>query len=269
MSVDYRANDPATNRTVVLTVPSADAIDSPQLLRRFYREARAAGGLQHPNIVAIYDLGADLGSPYIARELLEGEDLEKIVEREKEEGAQSLRSAAKMVNYAMQACRGLGYAHQQGIVHRDVRPRSIFVTTNGTVKLTHFVNARLPEALSPVSNLLTPGAIDYTYMSPEQIRGERVDGRADIWSLGCTLYEILTYVKPFADETVTATMFAIMSEEQHPIREKRPELPKELEDVLTKALKKDRTERYAKMEEMLQDLEAVTRKLPPLEQSPA
>lgn len=261
MSVDYRANDPATGRTVVLTVPSAESTDSPDLLRRFYREARAAGGLQHPNIVAIYDLGVDRGSPFITRELLEGTDLGDIVEREKKEGGQSLQSAARMLHYIVDACRGLGYAHQRGVIHRDVRPRSIFVTKDGTAKLTHFVNARLPEASSPVSAGVQASTVDYTYMSPEQIRGDELGRGADIWAVGCTMYEILTYTKPFLDENVNATMFAIMSEEPRPISELRPDLPKELDAVLRRTLKKDRADRYQNMEELLADLEPLVRRM--------
>jgi eukaryotic-like serine/threonine-protein kinase len=261
MSVDYRANDPATGRVVVLTVPSAGAVDSPNLLRRFYHEARAAGGLQHPNIAAIYDLGSDRGNPYIARELLEGEDLGEILEREKKTKGQSFQSAATMLGYIVQAGRGLGYAHQRGIVHRDVRPRSIFVTRNGTVKLTHFVNARLHEASSPISGGMTGGRMDYTYMSPEQIRGERLNGLVDIWALGCTMHEVLTYKTPFLDENDNATMFAIMSEEPDPMSELRPDLPAELDAVLGKALKKDRNERYKNMEKMLADLEPVVQRM--------
>jgi len=261
MSVDFRANDPATNREVVLTVPSAESVDNPNLLRRFYREARAAGGLQHPNIIAIYDLGVDRGNPYIASELLVGENLGQIMEREKNAGARSTQSAATMLDYIAQAGRGLGYAHQRGIVHRDVRPGSIFVTSDGTVKLTHFVNARLPDASSPVSDGIMASKIDYTYMSPEQVRGDRLDKSSDIWALGCTLYEILTYTAPFLDENVTATMFAIMSEDPAPISELRPDLPVELDAVVRRALRKVRTERYKNMEQMLADLEPVVRQI--------
>lgn len=259
MTVDYRANDPATGRTVVLTVPSPESADSPDLLARFYREARAAGALQHPNIVAIYDLGVDRGSPFIARELLEGADLEQLAEREKKDGAQSPQSAATMLNYIMQACRGLAHAHQHGVIHRDVRPGTIFVTTRGIVKVTNFALARLPHASSRSSGVLV-GTIDY--MSPELICGDRVDGRADIWAVGCTLYEILTYATPFQGENLTSWMFAIMSQDPKPICELRPDLPAELDAVLRRALKKDRSERYRNMEKLLADLELVARRLP-------
>jgi len=267
MTVDYRAMDPATDRTIVLTVPSRESADSPGLLARFYREARAAGALKHPNIVSIYDLGADdRGSPYIARELLEGFDLGQIAERERKEGTQSLRSAVTMLNYVMQACRALAYAHGQGIVHRDVRPGTIFVTNGGTAKLTNFVHARLPHAFSPVSAGVTAGSIDY--MSPEQIRGDRLDRAADIWAVGCTIYEILTGKKPFQAENVTAWMIAIMSQEPKPVHELRPDLPAQLDDVLRLALKKDRAERYRNMEDLLADLDPVVLRMELASQAP-
>jgi serine/threonine-protein kinase len=226
------------------------------VLARFYREARAAGALKHPNIVAIYDLGADdRGSPYITRELLEGADLGEIAQRQRKEGAQSPQAAATLLDYVMQACRALAYAHQRGVVHRDVRPGTIFVTTDGTVKLTNFVHARLPEAFSPVSAGIASGAMDY--MSPEQVRGDRLDRAADIWAVGCTIYEVLTGTKPFHGENTTAFMIAIMSHEPKPIRELRPDLPAELDGVLRLALKKDRAERYRNMEDLLADLEPV------------
>lgn len=251
--------DPATDRNVALTVPSAESTDSPELLARFYREARAAGALQHPNIVAIYDLGVDRGAPYIAMELLEGEDLGQIAEREKKEGVQSPQSAAVLLNYIIQACQGLGYAHKHGVIHRDVRPGNIFVTNRGIVKVTHFALARLPHALSPISAGVQSGTIDY--MSPEQMRGDRVDAGADIWAMGCTLYEILTYTKPFRAENDKEWMLAILTHEPKPIHELRPDLPAELDKVLRRALKKDRTARYRSMEALVAGLEPVVRRM--------
>ena len=260
MTVDYRADDPATGRAVVLTVPSPQSTDSPELLARFYREARAAGALQHPNIVAIYDLGVDRGSPYIARELLEGATLEQIIEREKAAGTRSVEAAATMLDYVVQACRGLGYAHEHGVIHRDVRPGTIFVTSRGIVKLTNFAQARLPDRYTRSSGVLV-GTVDY--MSPELICGDRVDGRADIWAIGCTMYEVLTYAKPFQGDTMTTWMFSIMSQDPKPIGEVRPDLPAELDEVVRRALKKDRSERYKRAEKLIADLEPVVSRMQP------
>lgn len=258
MTVDYRANDPATGRTVVLTVPSEETPDSPVLLARFYREARAAGALQHPNIIAIYDLGVDRGSPFITSELLEGSTLEQIVEQEKSKGAQSMETSTTLLNYILQVSRGLAFAHQNGILHRDVRPGTIFVTANGTAKLTNFALARLPQSTSrPYGNLV--GTIDY--LAPEVMCGHHVDGRADIWALGCTLYEILTYTRPFHGEKMTEWMFSIMSQEPKPLRELRAELPPEIDEIVGRALKKDRHERYKNAEKLTADLEPVVLRL--------
>ncbi len=267
MTVDYRANDPATGRTVVLTVPSPEATDSPVLLQRFYREARAAGSLQHPNIVAIYDLGVDRGNPFITRELLEGSDLAQIVEQEKQKGAQTPQTAATLLDYILQVCRALSYAHQHGVIHRDVRPGTIFVMTNGTAKLTNFVYARLPDAYTPVSAGTPTGTFEY--MSPEQIRGERLDAGADVWAVGCTIYEVLTYMKPFRGEDITAWLVAVMTQEPKPIHEMRPELPAELDTVVLRALKKIRVERYRNMDKLIADLGPVILSLQPPSASPS
>jgi serine/threonine-protein kinase len=257
-SVEYRATDPATGRDVALKVPSGETNDSPVLLARFYREARAAGALQHPNIVRVYDLGVDRGAPYIAMELLEGENLEQIVEREKKEGGQGPESAAVLLNYMVQVCTGLAFAHQNGVLHRDVRPANIFVTTRGIAKLTDFAQARLPHAVTRSSGML---AGDVGYASPEQISGAQVDGASDIWAVGCTLYEILTYTKPFQGSTMKEWMLSILSHEPTPFREMRPDLPPELDKVITKALKKDRPSRYREMGILVEDLERVFRKM--------
>ena len=192
-------------------------------------------------------------------ELLEGEHLGQIAEREKREGVQSPQSAATMLDYIIQASRGLAFAHQHGVIHRDVRPGNIFVTTRGVVKLTHFALARLPQALSPISAGVQSGSIDY--MSPEQMRGDRVDAGTDIWAMGCTLYEVLTHTKPFHAESAKDWMLAILTQEPKPLRELRPDLPAELDKVLRRALKKERTSRYQRMDDLVADLEHVALKL--------
>jgi len=198
MGVVYRGKDPFIGRTVAIKTITGNFTDNPDLLERFYREARAAGGLQHPNIVTIYDMGEDNGTPYIAMELLEGDDLSHMVEKEKEEGGQNPLPASIKLNYIVQVCRALEFAHKRNIVHRDIKPGNIVVTNDGTVKVVDFGIARLTDTSSTSSGMLI-GTIDY--MSPEQIRGEKVDGRSDIWAVGVMMYEILTYTKPFQAET--------------------------------------------------------------------
>ena len=258
MTVDYRANDPATGRTVVLTVPSEEVPDNPLVLARFYREARAAGALQHPNIIAIYDLGVDRGAPFITSELLEGSTLEQILEVEKQKGGLGPQESPIVLSYVLQASKGLAYAHQSGILHRDIRPGTIFVTKTGIAKLTNFALARLPHTSS-----LSTGALagNMAYMSPEVMCGDRIDLSADIWAMGCTLYESLTFTKPFHGETLTQWMFAIMSQEPRRLMEMRPDLPADLEEVVHRAIKKDRNERYRKMEKMVAELEPIVLRL--------
>jgi serine/threonine protein kinase len=256
MGIDYRGRDPFSGCPVEIKTFARNLAKTAGFLELFYREGRAAGALRHPNIIAVYEVGEDSGTPYIAQELLEGEDLAHIVG--KEEGGKNPLPASIKLNYIMQVCRALEYAHKRGIVHRDIKPGNIFVTTEGTVKLMHLGFARLPENSSPSLGILI-GTIDY--MSPESIRGEKVDGRSDIWAVGGTMYEILTYTKPFRGENITAVMFAIVSQEPKGLRELRPDLPVELDNVIRRTLKKERAERYQSMAELLIDLEAVHRKM--------
>ena len=257
MGVVYRGKDPFIGRTVAIKTITGNFTDNPDLLERFYREARAAGALQHPNIVTIYDMGEDSGTPYIAMELLEGDDLSRIVDKEREEGQTPLPASLKL-NYMVQVCRALEYAHKRNIVHRDIKPGNIVVTNEGTVKVVDFGIARLTDTSSTSSGMLI-GTIDY--MSPEQIRGEKVDGRSDIWAVGVMMYEILTYVKPYQGGNITAVMFAIVSQEPKSIREHRPDLPPELDDVVRRIFRKEPAERYQNMEELLGELEPVARKM--------
>jgi len=258
MGVVYRGKDPFIGRTVAIKTITGNFTDNPDLLERFYREARAAGALQHPNIVTIYDMGEDNGTPYIAMELLEGDDLAHLVDKEREEGGQNPLPASIKLNYMVQVCRALEYAHKRNIVHRDIKPGNIVVTHEGTVKVVDFGIARLTDTSSTSSGMLI-GTIDY--MSPEQIRGEKVDGRSDIWAVGVMMYEVLTYTKPFLGGNITAVMFAIVSQEPKGLRELRPDLPVEVEDIMRRIFKKEPGERYQSMEELLSELEPVARRM--------
>src|SRR5271168_2770909 len=258
MGVVYRGKDPFIGRTVAIKTITGNFTDNPDLLERFYREARAAGALQHPNIVTIYDMGEDSGTPYIAMELLEGDDLSHMVDKERDAGGQNALPASIKLNYIVQVCRALEYAHKRNIVHRDIKPGNIVVTHEGAVKVVDFGIARLTDTSSTSSGMLI-GTIDY--MSPEQIRGEKVDGRSDIWAVGVMMYEILTYTKPFLGGNITAVMFAIVSQEPKSIRDLRPDLPPELEDVMRRIFKKEPGERYQNMDELLNELDPIARRM--------
>lgn len=255
--IEYAARDQQTGRAVALRIIPPNIPGRAELLRRFQREARACAALQHPNIIATYEFGEDHDIHFLALELLEGSDLAQIVERQKKEGVENPQSAAVLLGCIVQICRALDYLHRQGIVHRDVKPASIFVTNDGTSKLTQFAASYLPETPDAPGILL--GTVEY--MSPEQIKARKVDGRSDIWSVGCTIHEILTHRKPFTGETFSAKMFAITTEDPMSINDLRPDLPREVDDVVRRALRKDREERYQNMAELLTDLEPLVKRM--------
>ena len=201
----YRAHDARLDREVAIKVLPASYSADPDRLRRFEQEARAAGRLNHPNVMAIYDIGTHEGAPYVVAELLEGATL-----REKlSTGAIPTRKA---VDYALQIARGLGAAHEKGIVHRDLKPENVFVTNDGRVKILDFGLAKLsrPETSSPLTEAPTetrgtePGSVFGTvgYMSPEQIRGQPADARSDIFAFGAVLYELLSGHRAFRGNDV-------------------------------------------------------------------
>ncbi len=257
MGILYRGRDSTSGRAVAIKAVGSILAENPDFLDRFYREGRAASMVQHPNIITVYEVGKDSRTPYIAYELLEGSDLAQIVARE--EGGKNPLPASIKLKYIMQVCRALEYAHKRGIVHRDIRPGSIFVTAEGTVKLTHFSNARLPDDAPTSSGTFLLGTMGY--MPPESIRGNKVDGRADIWGVGATIYEVLTYTKAFQGDNTGAMIFAIVSQEPEGLRDLRPDLPVELENVIRRTLKKDPSERYQSMADLLIDLDVVHRKM--------
>jgi len=257
MGVVYKGRDPFIDRLVALKTITTNQASNTDYLDRFKREAKAAGNLQHPNIVTIFELGQDdTGTLYIAMEFLEGHDLAHVITQET--AGQAALPVSLKIGYMVQVCRALDYAHRRNIVHRDIKPGNIFITTDGTVKVVDFGIARLTDTSATSSGMLI-GTIDS--MSPEQIRGEKVDGRTDIWAVGVMLYEALTYQKPFQGSNITAVMFSIVSQEAKPLRELRPDLPPELEGILKRIFRKDANERYQTMEELLQDLEPLYRKM--------
>jgi len=252
MGVVYKARDPLIGRLVALKTITAGLADNQELLQRFYREAQSAGGLQHPNIVTVYDLGEENQMPYIAMEFIEGTSLENVIQKKE------AISLSQKLGYVVQVCRGLGYAHQRGVVHRDIKPANIMMTKEGVVKIVDFGIARVMAASKTQSGLFI-GTV--AYMSPEQVRGEHVDGRSDIWSVGVMFYELLTWVRPFAADNMAAMMFNIVSQEPKPLRELLPDASAELEAVLHKILRKETPERFQSMEEVLLDLEPIYKRL--------
>jgi hypothetical protein len=252
MGVVYRARDPIINRLVALKTITIGVADDPALLQRFYREAQSAGGLQHPNIVTIYDMGEAGNLPYIAMELVEGENLEQVIARRP-----NLAMTLKLV-YAMQACRAFDYAHKRGIVHRDIKPGNVMLGKDGTVKVVDFGIARVLEASRTQTGMLIG---TFAYMSPEQYHGEHADERSDIWSFGVLLYELLCYERPFKGSTPASLMHNICQENPFPLKKFLADCPEELEVIVTRVLQKIPNDRYQSMEDLLLELDPVCKKL--------
>jgi eukaryotic-like serine/threonine-protein kinase len=227
MGVVYRARDPMINRLVALKTITTGLADDPNLLQRFYREAQAAGGLQHPNIVTIYDMGDDQKLPYIAMELIDGESLEQIIHRRA-----NIPIALKLT-YALQACRAFDYAHKRGIVHRDIKPANVMVTKESVVKVVDFGIARVLDTSKTQTGMLIG---TFAYMSPEQYNGEHADERSDIWSFGVLLYELLCFQRPFTGQTPASLMHSICAQDPRPICGLAADCPPELEPIIAKLL---------------------------------
>jgi len=247
MSIVYLAEDPRIGRQVAIKLMSPEVAGDPEMLKRFYREAQAAGQLRHPNTVTIYDIDEDQGVPYIAMEFLEGEDLSKVIGNKRD-----VPVVAKL-DYLIQSCRGLHYAHQHGVVHRDIKPSNIVVLKDGLVKIVDFGIARLGGG-----TMTRAGAVLGTmmYMSPEQISGKPVDARSDIFALGVILYELLCFRLPFEAPDVPAMLYKILYEAPVPMGEHWPQCPEPLQHIVDKALEKDREHRYQSAEDLEIDLRA-------------
>jgi len=246
MSIVYKARDPNIARLVTLKVMRLDwEVRSQKSKMRFKREAMSAGQLTHPNIVAVYDADEDRGEPFIVMEYLGGPTLARVLE------VLAPLSLARAVDIALQIGNALDYAHQHGVIHRDVNPSNIILL----VKVTDFGLAKLASTSS--SSTSQSGAFHGTleYASPEQILGQEIDGRSDIFSLGVILYEMLTGERPFQGKNITSVIHRLLSsEESLPLTALGPHLPLELKDILFKAMAKDPDQRYQTCAELGEDL---------------
>ncbi len=258
----YRARDTRLSREVAIKILPAAFANHADRLRRFEQEARAAGMLNHPNILVIYDIGRHQGAPYIVSELLEGETL-----REHTNG--KALPVRKAIGYAQQIARGLAAAHEKGIVHRDLKPENLFITKDGRVKILDFGLAKLKppqiggavdtEALTQ-KQLTDPGVVLGTvgYMSPEQVRGQEADHRADIFGFGAILYEMLTGKRAFEGTSAVETMNAILNEEPLELAGANRQIPPALERVMRHCLEKSPEERFQSARDLAFDLEMLS-----------
>ncbi|MFN3397045.1 MAG: serine/threonine-protein kinase [Sulfurimicrobium sp.] len=247
MGVVYRAIDPLLERTVAIKTISLELSkdEFDEFERRFYREASSAGRLNHPNIVTIHDVGNNDNIAYMAMEFLEGEELRDILD------AGGLMAPGRIAAIVSQVADGLAFAHEHGVVHRDIKPSNIMILKNGGVKITDFGIALIPSSSRTMAGMILGSP---KYMSPEQVVGQDVDGRSDIFSLGVVLYEMLTGRPPFSGDNISAIMFRILNEVPPLPGALRPELPEAFNYIVAKALAKHPDERYQDAGEMAQDL---------------
>ena len=240
----YKAMDHKLNRFVAVKVLKPEFREDATFVKKFRSEAQAAAGLTHPNIVNVFDVGDDEGVYYIVMELIEGITLKEYISKK---GKLSVKEATSI---AIQVSMGLEAAHSHGIVHRDVKPQNIIISTDGKVKVTDFGIARAASSNTISSNVM--GSVHYS--SPEQVRGGYSDEKSDIYSLGITLYEMVTGRVPFDGDTTVAIAIKHLQEEMVPPSVYSPDLPYSLEQIIMKCTQKSVDRRYNKMEDVIEDL---------------
>jgi serine/threonine-protein kinase len=255
MGVVYKAVDPIIDRTVAIKTINLNLSrqELEEYEARFQQEIKAAGRLNHPNIVTIYDVGKTDQVAYMAMEFLEGKELKDMI------ATGQLPSAGEVVDIIAQVADGLWFAHQQDIVHRDVKPSNIMVMKGGTAKITDFGIARLPNSAVKTMTGLILGSP--RYMSPEQVIGKSIDSRSDIFSLGVVLYEALTGVAPFDGDNVNAIMYATVNTTPPPLSAHNRSVPPMLDLIVAKAMAKLLEDRYQTIKELADDLREVRRQM--------
>ena len=249
MSSVFRAHDRLLDRKVALKVLHPQYSEDEEYVERFRREARAVAALSHPNIVTVIDRGEHAGRQFIVFEYIDGENLKALIQRR---GPAPVTTAVEL---AMQIARGLSFAHQQGLVHRDVKPQNILLNGDGQAKVTDFGIAR---SLDVQHGMTQTGTVLGTsdYIAPEQAQGQRVDEHTDVYSLGVVLYEMLTNEVPFPGENFVAVAMRHINEEPPSIRDRRPDVSPRLEAAVQRAMAKRPEDRFQTMADFCRELEA-------------
>jgi eukaryotic-like serine/threonine-protein kinase len=258
MGVVYKARDTRLKRSVAIKVLPADSVSDPERKRRFIQEARAASALNHPNIITIYDIGSEGGIDFIVMEYVAGKTLDQRIPRK----GMRLNEAVKL---AVQMADALAKAHSAGIIHRDLKPTNVMVADNDLVKVLDFGLAKLTEVEGEEGGTRTTqlqteeGTIVGTvsYMSPEQAEGKKVDAHSDIFSFGAVLYEMVTGQKAFQGESKMSTLMAVLKQEPKPISQVVPGIPRDLEKIINRCLRKDLGQRFQHMDDLKVELEEV------------
>ncbi|NNF99287.1 MAG: serine/threonine protein kinase [Desulfobacteraceae bacterium] len=231
MGVVYRAHDPQIDRIVALKVLRSDRVTSDDFVARFLKEAKAIGRLSHGNIVTVYDVGKDHGTVYIAMEYLRGKPFDQVMKIEK-------LSIEKIIDIGVQIAETLAYAHDNGIVHRDIKPSNILLTDDGVVKLTDFGIAHIEDPTSTLQTLAGEILGTPVYMSPEQVNGQPVDGRSDLFSLGIILYELCTERRPFTGGNIASIFKAITQDTPESPVDLDPGFPRTISGLIMQMVEK-------------------------------
>jgi eukaryotic-like serine/threonine-protein kinase len=249
MSSVFRAHDRLLDRKVALKILHQQYGDDDEYVARFRHEARAVAALSHPNIVTVIDRGEHGDRQFIVFECVDGDNLKRLIERR---GPAPVTTALEL---GMQIARGLSFAHQHGLVHRDVKPQNILMNGDGQAKVTDFGIAR---SLDVQHGMTQTGTVLGTsdYISPEQAQGQRVDEQSDVYSLGVVLYELLTSEVPFPGENFVAVAMRHINEPAPPVRDKRPDVPPRVDEAVQRAMAKDPRDRFATMVDFCRELEA-------------
>src|SRR5438034_592867 len=249
MSSVYRAHDRVLDRKVALKLLHQQYTDDDEYVERFRREARAVATLSHPNIVTVIDRGEHEGRQFIVFEYVEGENLKQLIEQ------RGPAPVAYALELAIQVARGLSFAHQQGLVHRDVKPQNVLLNGDGQAKVTDFGIAR---SLDVKKGMTTTGTVLGTseYIAPEQAQGQHVSEQTDVYSLGVVLYELLTNEVPFPGENFVAVAMRHINEPAPHVSEKRPDVPPRVDAAVERAMSKDPAQRFETMTHFCRELEA-------------